>query len=178
MRWCSEPTSSIGNAATTTDSQARRELRTRLPAALRSFDIALLCLQSRALPANASVALSVCSIVRPLVSAFRFSLFAQATAPARPPPQTPPADAPPADAVAEVVAADAAMMVTIAAVESNSSWIFRYQAITSAAREPSQSPSRSPKRACHFSSASSATAYGSSFANSSTDDVAGEASLM
>jgi len=47
-------------AATTTDSQARRELRTRLPAALRSFDIALLCLQSRALPANASVALSVC----------------------------------------------------------------------------------------------------------------------
>src|SRR6056297_3476886 len=51
-----------------------RELRTRLPAALRSFDITLLCLQSRALPANASVALSVCSIVRPLVSAFRFSL--------------------------------------------------------------------------------------------------------
>jgi len=90
MRWCSGPTSSIGNtrngslwallalranrarrsacAATSTDSQARRELRTRPPAALRSFDIGPLCLHSRALPANASVALSVCSIMRPLVS--------------------------------------------------------------------------------------------------------------
>src|SRR6056297_4171319 len=81
MRWCSWPTSSIGNAATTTDSQARRELRTRLPAALRSFDIALLCLQSRALPANASVALSVCSIVRPLVMLLFFVQFLYKRAP-------------------------------------------------------------------------------------------------
>ena len=45
-----------------------RELRTRLPAALRSIDIARLCLHSRALRANASVALSVCSIMRPFVT--------------------------------------------------------------------------------------------------------------
>jgi len=67
MRWCSKPTSSTGNAATSADSQARRERRTRLPAALRSLDIGLLCLRSRALPASASAALSVCSIMRPLV---------------------------------------------------------------------------------------------------------------
>ena len=88
MRRCSGSTSSIGNAATSADSQARRELRTRPPGVqaggrvrfaagkkrstasrphvLRSLDIGPLCLRSRACRANASVALSVCSIMRPL----------------------------------------------------------------------------------------------------------------
>ena len=66
MRRCSGSTSSIGNAATSADSQARRELRTRPPGALRSLDIGPLCLRSRACRANASVALSVCSIMKPL----------------------------------------------------------------------------------------------------------------